>query len=145
MQPNIPLGARHNHTAIKVENKQSKRRPTSWSLSKLSISDIYLKLSTRRSPFLLAPPGTACPIAGKPKEKLQLLSLSFLPLFSFSSFFFSYRIIWSIVKFGEYFFATCQYPIGSLDYPYHLTPLPWISFQSCVATCLLWVLLELFV
>ena len=85
MQPNIPLGARHNHTTLKVENNQSRRRPTSGSLSKLPVSSLYLKLFARGSAFLLAPPGTAGPIAGKLREKVELLSLSFLPLFSFSS------------------------------------------------------------
>ena len=145
MQPNIPLGARHNHTALKVENNQSKRRPTSRRLSKLLVSSLYLKLLAWGSTFLLASSGTTGPIAGKPREKVKLLSLSFLPLFSFSSFLSSYRIVWSKVKFGEYFLATCQYLIGSLDYPYHLIHLPWISLQSYVATSLLWVPLELFV
>ena len=122
MQPNIPLGARHNHTALKVENNQSKRRPTSWILLKLPISGIYLKLSTRRSTFLLSPPRTASPIARKPREKLQLLSLSFLPLFSFFSFFFSYRIVWSIVKFRVLF--------GHMSIPHWLLGLPLSPYPS---------------
>ena len=85
MKPNIPLGARHNHTTLKVENNQSRRRPTSRSLSKLPVSSLYLKLFARGSTFLLAPPGTACPITGKLREKVELLSLSFLSLLSFSS------------------------------------------------------------
>ena len=104
MQPNIPLGVRHNHTALKIENNQSRRRPTSWSLSKLPVSNLYLKLFARGSTFLLGPPGTAGPIARKPREKVDLLSLSFLLLSLFLSFlFFPYRIFWSKVKFGEYF------------------------------------------
>ena len=129
MQPNIPLGARHHHTALMIENNRSRRRPTSWSLSKLPVSSFYRKLFAQGSTFLLDPLGTAGPIAGKPREKVELLSLSFLllSLFPFLSFFSSYLIVWSKVKFGEYFLATCQYPIGSLDYPFHLIHLPWIS------------------
>ena len=137
MQPNIHLGARHYHITLRVENNKSRRRPTSRSLSKILVSGLYLKLFSRGNTFLLAPSGTTGLIFGKPREKVELLSLSFLPLFSFSSFFPSYRIVWSKVKFVEYFLATCQYPIGSFDYPYHLIYLPWISLQSCVATCLL--------
>ena len=85
MQLNIPLGARQNHTALKVENNQSRRRRTSLSVPKLPVSGLYLKLFVRGSTFLLSPPGIACPIAGKPREKVELLSLKFLPLFSFSS------------------------------------------------------------
>ena len=85
MQPNIPLGARHNHTTLKIENNQIWRRPTSWSLLKLPVSGLYLKLFARGNTFLLAPSRTAGPIAGKPRDKVELLYLSFLPLFSFSS------------------------------------------------------------
>ena len=145
MQLNIPLGARHHHTALRIENNKSRRRPTSRSLLKLLVSGLYLKLLAQGTTFLLPPLGTVGPIAEKPREKVEVLSLSLLPLFSFSSFFPSYRIFRSKVKFGEYFLATCQYPIGSLNYPYHLIHLPLISLQSCVATCILWVPLGLFV
>ena len=105
MQPNVPLGAKHHLTALRVENNQSRRRPTSWSLSKLLVSGLYLKLSSWGSTFLLDPPGTAGPIAGKNTEKVELLSLSFilLSLFPFlCPFLSSSRIVWSKVKFGEY-------------------------------------------
>ena len=86
MQPNTFLGARHHHTTLRVENNQSRRRPTSLSLSKLPVSGLYWKLFERGNTFLLDPPGTAGPIAEKTREKVELLSLSFLPLFSFLSF-----------------------------------------------------------
>ena len=116
MQPNIPLGARHNHTTLKIENNQSRRRPTSWSLSKLPIFGQYWELFARGSTFLLAPPGTASPIAEKPREKVELLFLSFLPLFYFSSPLL-HPTGWSkLVKFGEYLL------------PHVITPLaPWIT------------------
>ena len=87
MQPNTSLGERHHHITLRVENNQSRRRPTSWSLSKLPVSDLYWKLFARGNTFLLDPSGIAGPIAGKTREKVELLSLSFLPLFSFSYFF----------------------------------------------------------
>ena len=119
MQPNIPLGAKHHHTALRVESNQSSRRPTSWSLSKLPVSGLYLKLLARGSTFLLDPSGTASPIAGKLREKVELLSLSFLP-FSLSPFFVSpYRIVWSKVKFGEYFLAHVNTPLA-----------PWITLVT---------------
>ena len=84
MQPNIPLGAKHHHIAIRVETNHSRRRPTSWSLSKLPISGLYWKLFARGSTFLLDLPGTTGLIAGKPREKVELLSLRFSPPFSLS-------------------------------------------------------------
>ena len=119
MQPNIPLRAKHHHTALRVENKQSRRRLTSWSLSKLPNSGLYLKLLARGSTFLLTLPGTVDLIAGKPKEKMEFLSLSFLllSLFPFlSPFLSSSRIIWSKVKFGEYFLPHVNTPLA-----------PWIT------------------
>ena len=144
MQPNTSLGARHHHTTLRVENNQSTRRPTSWSLSKLPVSGLYCKLSARGSTFLLDLQGTVGPIAGKTREKVELLSLSFLllSLFPFLSSPSSYRIV-CLNSSGMSSLATCHSSIGSLDYPYHLIHLPWISIQSCVATCLSWVPLEL--
>ena len=52
MQPNIPFGEKHHHTALRVETNQSRRRPTSWSLSKLPVFGLYLKLFARGSTFL---------------------------------------------------------------------------------------------
>ena len=116
MQPNIPLGARHHHTALRVENNQSRRRPTSRSLSKLPVSSLYLKLFSRGSTFLLAPPGTADPISKKPREKVELICLSFLPLFSFSSPLL-HATGWSkMVKFGEYLLPHVNTPLA-----------PWIT------------------
>ena len=89
MQPNVPLGAKHHHTALRVENNQSRRRPTSWSLSKLPVCGLYLKLLARGNTFLLDPSGTTDPIAEKPREKVELLSLSFLPLSLFPFLYFS--------------------------------------------------------
>ena len=116
MQPNIPLGARHYHTTLRVENNQSRRRPTSRSLSKHPISGLYLKLFARGSTFLLSPSGTADLIPEKPREKVELLSLSFLPLFSFSSSLL-HAIGWSkMVKFGEYLLPHVNTPLA-----------PWIT------------------
>ena len=91
MQPNIPIGARHHHTAIKVEYNKSRRSPTSWCSLKLLVSGLYWKLFTRGSIFLLDMSGTSGPIAEKPREKVELLSLTFLllSLFPFLSFLFS--------------------------------------------------------
>ena len=115
MQPNISLGARHHHITLRVKNNQSRRRPT-FGLSKLLVSGLYWKLFAWGSTFLLDLLGTAGPITRKPREKVELLSLIFLPLFSFHPFPSSYRIVRSKVKFGEYFLATCQYPLA-----------PWIT------------------
>ena len=147
MQPNIPLRVRQHHTDLEIEINQSRGRPTSRSLLKLPVSGLYLKLLVRGSTFLLAPSGTTGPIAGKPREKVELLSLSFLPLFSCPPSSSSYCIVWSKVKFGEYFLATCQYPIGSLDYPYHLRflsnhVLPHVSYGSHLGTYLTYSALD---
>ena len=131
MQPNIPLGVKHHHTALRVKNNQSRRRPTSWSLLKLPVSSLYWKL--------FGPSRTVGQIVRKTRDQVELLSLSFLllSLFPFlSPFLSSSWIVWSKVKFGEYFL------------PHFNTPLaPWITLitlsiylgflQSCVATCLL--------
>ena len=66
------------------------RRPTSWSLSKLPDSDLYLQLLSRGRTFPLASPETYGPIVGKSREKVEFLSLT-LPLkyglpYSLSSF-----------------------------------------------------------
>ena len=99
MQPTIPLGARHNHTALKVENNQSRRKLTFWSLSKLPISGLYLHFLSRGRTFLLASLETDGPIVGKSREKVEPLSLlsSSIP-FPFPFFLSSYRIVWSKVK-----------------------------------------------
>ena len=87
MQPNTSLGARHYHTTLKVENNQSRKIPTSWSFSKLPVFGLYWKLFVQGNTFLLDLPGTVGSITEKTREKVELLSLSFLPLFSFLSFF----------------------------------------------------------
>ena len=87
MQPNVPLGAKHHPIALRVENNQIRKRPTSWSLSKLLFFGLYLKLSAWASTFLLDLPGTAGPITGKTREKVELLSLSFF----FYPFFLSFN------------------------------------------------------
>ena len=71
MQPNISLRARHNHTTLKVEINQSRRRPTSQSLSKLPVSGLYLHLLSRGRTFPLASPKTDGPIIGKSREKVE--------------------------------------------------------------------------
>ena len=117
MQPNTSLGSRHHHTTLRVENNQSRRRPTSWSLLKFHVFGLYWKLFARGNTFLLDRPGTADPIAGKTREKVELLSLSFLPLFLFFLLFPpSYRIVRSKVKFGEYFLPHVNTPLA-----------PWIT------------------
>ena len=93
--PNIPLRADNHHTTLKVENNQSRKRPTSWSLSKLPDSSLYFQLLSRGRTFPLASPETYGPIVGKSREKVEPLSLT-LPLkygflsspSSFSLFFF---------------------------------------------------------
>ena len=110
------LRARHNHTTLKVENNQSRRRPTSWGLLKLLVSVLYLKLFVRGNTFLLAHSGVVDPIAGKPREKVELLFLSFLPLYSFSSLSL-HPTGWSkMVKFEEYFLPHVNTPLA-----------PWIT------------------
>ena len=116
MQPNIPLGARHHHTTLRVENNQSRRRTTSWSLSKLPVSSLYLKLFARGSTFLFASSESAGPIFGKTREKVELLSLSFLLLSLFLSFLFFLPNVWSKVKFREYFLPHVNTPLA-----------PWIT------------------
>ena len=148
MQPNIPLGARHHHTALKIENNQSRRRPTSRSLLKLPVFGLYLQLLSRGKTFLLSSPETDGLIVRKSRENIEPLSLlSSSLLFSLSfifPFFSSYLIVWSKVKWNV-FSCKCHSSIGSLGFPYHLIHVPWISLQSCVATCILWVSLDLFV
>ena len=125
MQPKLSLGARHHHTTLRVENNQSRRRPTCWILSKLPVSGLYWKLFVRGSTFLLDLPGTTGPIAGKTREKVELLSLSFLFLFLFPfifPFLSSSRIVWSKVKFGEYFFCHMSIPHWLLGLPLSLYP-----------------------
>ena len=143
MQSNISLGARHHHTTLRVENNQSRRRPTSWSLLKLSVSGPYLKLLARESTFLLDPSGTVGPIAGKTREKVELLSLSFLLLSLFPSFlpFCLPPELFSLNSSLESTFCHMSIPHWLLGLPLS----PWISLQSCVVTCLLWVPLKLFV
>ena len=116
MQPNIPLGARHHHTTLRVENNQIRRRPISWSLLKLPVSSLYLKLFARGSTFLFASSESAGPISGKTREKVKLLSLSFLLLSLFLSFLFFLTNVWSKVKFGEYFLPHVNTPLA-----------PWIT------------------
>ena len=81
----------NHHTTLRVENNQSRRRPTSWSLSKLPDSGLYLQLLSRGRTFPLALSETYGPIVGKSREKVEPLSLT-LPLkyglpYSPSSFF----------------------------------------------------------
>ena len=96
MQLNTSLGAGHHHTTLRVENNQSRRRPTSWS-HRNSLFSVSIGNSLRGgNTFLLDLLGTASLIAGKTREKVELLSLNFLPppppppppfFFSFSSFY----------------------------------------------------------
>ena len=148
LQPNISLGARHHHTTLRVENNQSRRRPTSWSLSKLPVSGLYWKLFAWGRTFLLDLPGTVGPIAGKTREKVVLLSLSFLllSLFHFlSPFLPSSRIFWSKVKFGEYFLPHVNIPLAPWITLITLSiylgflsnhVLPHVSYRSHLSSCL---------
>ena len=148
MQPNISLGARHHHTTLRVENNQSRRRPTSWSLSKLPVSDLYWKLFARGSTFLLDQPRTVGPIARKTREKVVLLSLIFLflSLFPFlSPFLPSSQIVWSKVKFGEYFLPHVNIPLAPWITLITLSiylgflsnhVLPHVSYRSHLSSCL---------
>ena len=91
--PNIPLRADNHHTTLRVENNQSRRRPTSWSLSKLPDSGLYFQLLSRGRTFPLASSETYDPIVGKSREKVEPLSLT-LPLkYGFPSFFGSLLIV----------------------------------------------------
>ena len=86
----FPKGQDNHHTTLRVENNQSRRRPTSWILSKLPNSGLYLQLLSRGRTFPLASPETYGPIVGKTREKVEPLSLT-LPLkyglpYSLSSF-----------------------------------------------------------
>ena len=148
MQPNIPLGEKHHHTTLKVENNQIRRRPTSRSLLKLLIFDLYLQLLSRGRTFPLTSSETDGSIVEKSREKVEPVSTFFFsPFFPFLYFpFFSLPIkFFGLKSSGMSSFATCHPPIGSLGFPYHLIHIPWISLQSCVVTCLLWVPLYLFV
>ena len=82
IQPNIPLRQENHHTTLGVENKQSRRRPTFWSLSKLPDSGLYLMLLSRGRTFPFASPETYGPIVGKSREKVEPLSLT-LPFLCF--------------------------------------------------------------
>ena len=88
MQPNIPLGARHHYTTLKIKINQSRRRPTSRSLSKLPVSGLHLQLLSRGRTLPLDSPKTNSPIVEKSKEKVEpslyFLFLSFFIFFSFS-------------------------------------------------------------
>ena len=77
--PNIPFRADNHHTTLRVEDNQSRRRPTSSSLSKLPDSGLYFQLLSRGKTFPLASPETYGPIVGKSREKVEPLSLN-LPL-----------------------------------------------------------------
>ena len=85
MQPNIPLGGRHNHTTLKVENNQSRRRPTSRSLSKLPVSGLYLKLFVRAGKHF-----SSCSVGNRRETKREggasLFKLSSSLIFSFRFF-----------------------------------------------------------
>ena len=86
----FPKGQDNHHTTLRVENNQSRRRPTSWSLSKLPDSGLYFQLLSRGRTFPPSSPETYGPIVGKSREKVEPLSLT-LPLkyglpYSLSSF-----------------------------------------------------------
>ena len=86
----FPLGQDNHHITLRVENNQSRRRPTSWSLSKLHDSGLYLQLLSQGRTFPLTSPETDGPIVGNSREKVKPLSLT-LPLknglpYSLSSF-----------------------------------------------------------
>ena len=82
----FPLRQDNHHTTLRVENNQSRRRPTSWCLSKLPDSRLYLQLLSRGRTFPLASPGTYGPIVGKYREKVESLSLTH-PFICFPFFF----------------------------------------------------------
>ena len=122
MQPNTLLGARHNHTALKVEDNQSRRIPTSQSLSKLPVSGLYLHLLSQRRPFPLASPETDGLIVENSREKVESLSLlsSSLP-FPFLSFSLSTELF-DLKSSGMSSLATCHPLIGSLGLPLSIYP-----------------------
>ena len=88
----FPLGQDNHHTTLRVENNQSRRRPTSWSLSKLPDSSLYLQLLSRGKTFPLVSPETDGPIVGKSREKVELLSLT-LPLQFYFPFSLSFPLL----------------------------------------------------
>ena len=75
----FPLRQDNHHTTLRVENNQSMRRNTSWSLSKLSDSGLYLQHLSRGRTFPLTSSETYGPIVEKSREKVEPLSLT-LPL-----------------------------------------------------------------
>ena len=163
MKPNIPLGARHHYTTLKIETNQSRRRPTSQSLSKLPISSLYLQLLSRGRTFPLASLETDGLIIGKSREKVESLSLlSSSLLFSILSFplptelfglkskveslsQLSSSLLFSILSFplptelfglkssGMSSLATCHPPIGSLGLS--LSPYPSTLDFSPIICC----------
>ena len=87
----FPLGQDNHHTTLRVENNQSRRRPTFWSLSKLPDSGLHLQLLSRGNTFPLVSPKIDGPIIGKSREKVEPLSLT-LPLQSGLSFSLSFPL-----------------------------------------------------
>ena len=145
----VPLRKDKHHTTLRVENNQSRRRHTSWSFSKLPDSSLYLQLLSRGKTFPLASSETDGLIIGKSREKVEPLSLT-LPLKYGLPFSLPFPL--SPNQFGEDTGQvrcplTCHLSNSKwlLGLPLSSYPLPWISLQSCVATCLFWVPLELFV
>ena len=133
MQPNVPLGAKHHHTTLRVENNQSRRRPTSWNLLKLTVFGLYWKLFARGSTFLLNPLGTVGPIAVKTREKVELLPLSFLPLFSFPPFLFIPTVLLGLKLSLESTFYHMSIPHWLLGLP--LSPYPSTLDFSSIMCC----------
>ena len=78
----FPLRQDNHHTTLRVESNQSRRRPTSWSLSKLPDSGLYAKPLPRGGTLPLASLETDGPIAEKFREKVESLSLK-LSLFKY--------------------------------------------------------------
>ena len=113
----FPLGQDNHHTTLRVENNQSRRRPTSWSLLKLPDSGLYLQLLSRGRTFPLASPETDGPIIQKSRKKVEPLSLTlplnmvFLtppPLFPFSFLWITLNRILKRKKLPPFFLhATC--------------------------------------
>ena len=143
---NIPLGAKHHHMALRVENNQSRRRPTSWSLSKLPDSDLYLSLLSRGKTFPLFLSETDDPIFERSRKKVESLSLLSSSLsFPFLPSFPLYRIFWSKVKWdvlschmshSKWLPWITPYPLSI----YHRFPpnhmLPHVSHGSHLSSCL---------